>query len=310
MSLAGLVLFLVGLASLFLHITHRESTDSIDLQTENSHMGGGASAYKHMENLLDKLSLPICFTDSKGTIAGATSSFSDAVGKDLSDLLGATIDEILPIDRVEAVFESGTWWISQTKDGARYYFFLSPTPDGKPPAASPDSSSQAGTFIYDPATNLYTDDYRKIRGPEEVGRAQRYKRQLSGLLLSLTFEPSSDVKLTPQQSEMLSNAFKIRVQAALRTTDCGFLMRDGRIQILLPETPQAGAKTLLSRLITLPQDVFDEDIRGAVNPKVKSGMFSYNGTNRMEYGIFSAALEESFLKSKEGVADSPSNQAA
>jgi hypothetical protein len=86
-------------------------------------------------------------------------------------------------------------------------------------------------------------------------------------------------------------------------------MGDGRVQVLLPETPQAGAKTLLSRLVTLPQDVFDDEIRGAVNPKVKSGMFFYNGSSRMEYGIFSAALEESFLKSKEGAAD-VSNKAA
>ena len=144
-----------------------------------------------------------------------------------------------------------------------------------------------------------------------MSRAQRYKRPLSGLLIALSFEPSSDVKLTREQEEILDGTFKSRVQAALRTTDCGFLTADGRVQILLPETPQAGAKTLLSRIITLPQDIYDEEIRAAVNPRVRGGLFFYNGASRMEYGIFSAALEESFVKSRDGgeVAP-PKNQAA
>jgi hypothetical protein len=89
-------------------------------------------------------------------------------------------------------------------------------------------------------------------------------------------------------------------------------MADGRTQLLLPETPQAGAKTLLSRIITMPQDIFDEAIRTAINPRVKGGMFFYNGAARMEYGIFSAALEESFIKSREssGREQASNNQAA
>jgi hypothetical protein len=41
-------------------------------------------------------------------------------------------------------------------------------------------------------------------------------------------------------------------------------------------------------------------------------MFFYNGASRMEYGIFSAALEESFIKSKEssGGDQASNNQAA
>jgi hypothetical protein len=124
-------------------------------------------------------------------------------------------------------------------------------------------------------------------------------------LVAISFEPSSDVKLTHEQEEILDGTFKSRVQAALRTTDCGFLTSDGRTQILLPETPQAGAKTLLSRIITLPQDIFDEEIRTAVNPRVRGGLFFYNGASRMEYGIFAAALEEAFVKSRDGGESAP-----
>ncbi|MDR1917235.1 MAG: PAS domain-containing protein [Synergistaceae bacterium] len=308
LSLVGIVLFLVGLVSMFIYATNRISTDSLSSQMTET---GSETSEQQLsrETLLEKLALPICYTDAKGVIAGATSAFSEVVGKEQADMYGMMINDVLPIDNDDAVFESGTWWITQTKDGARYYFSLSPTQDGKPVVASDESSAPSGILLHDQATGLYSDEYRKIRGPEEVSRAQRYKRQLSGLLLALTFEPASDVNLSPQQSDMLRNAFNMRVQSTLRTTDCGFLMNDGRIQILLPETPQAGAKTLMSRLTTLPQDVFDDEIRGAVNPKVRSGMFFYNGATRMEYGIFFASLEEAFLKSKEGAIEVSSNEA-
>jgi PAS domain-containing protein len=309
LSLIGLILFMTGLAAIFLYATHRASPDAPAERPAESADAVLQSTHAKIDALLEKLSAPACYTDSGGVIAGATEAFAEAVGRDREGLRGMLINDVLPIDEDEAVFESGTWLIRQSKEGARFYFSLSPKISKAQAEAPAGQNPLASLTIYDPATSLYTDDYRKIRGPEEVSRAQRYKRQLSGLLVSLSFEPASDVTLSPQQGEMLRNAFNLRVQSTLRTTDCGFLMSDGRVQILLPETPQAGAKTLLSRLITLPQDVFDDEIRGAVNPKVKSGMFFYNGASRMEYGIFSASLEESFIKSKEGTAD-VSNKAA
>jgi hypothetical protein len=56
----------------------------------------------------------------------------------------------------------------------------------------------------------------------------------------------------------------------------------------------------MSRLITLPQDAFDEGIRTALNPKVNAGTTFYNGASKMEYSLFSAALEESLQKNSDG----------
>jgi PAS domain-containing protein len=306
MAWIGLVLFLIGLAMTFFYATRRSAEVMPSFEAAPQDDGGAAA---RIDSLIEKLGLPICYTDSKGVIAGATAFFCEALGKEPDSVIGSMISDILPIDSEEVVLETGKWWLRQEKDGARYYFSLRPTQDYKPEQATVVSAPPDARSIYEQTTGLYTDDYRKIRGPEEVSRAQRYKRPLSGLLLSLSFEPSNDVKLTGDQVAMLDNAFKTRVQAALRTTDCGFLMADGRVQVLLPETPQAGAKTLLGRITTMPQDIFDEEIRTAVNPRVRGGMFFYNGASRMEYGIFSAALEEAFLKGREGV-DHTASQAA
>ena len=294
-SWIGLVLFLVGLMLVFFYATRKTAyVEEIPKESANN----GVGTFERTDSLIEKLAFPICYTDNAGVIAGATAKFCEIFGLDEDDILGKLISDLLPIDSEETVLESGRWGITQKKEGSRYYFSLTPVYEEKV-LASPVAEPPAGILVYDNTTGLYTDEYRKIRGPEEVSRAQRYKRPLSGLLLALTFEPSSTVTITKEQEEMLENAFKTRVQAALRVTDCGFLMPDGRMQILLPETPQGGAKTLLSRIITMPQDIFDEEIRSAVNPKVLGGLFFYNGTTRMEYGIFSAALEESVAKSKQ-----------
>ena len=100
-------------------------------------------------------------------------------------------------------------------------------------------------------------------------------------------------------SPTTQTAFAVKVKEILRSMDSAFLMEGRRIQILLPETPGGGAKVLLSRIMTLLEQVFDEDVRRAVNPKVKAGTFFYNGASRMEYGIFSATLEEALIKAKE-----------
>ena len=301
LSWIGLILFLFGLMMMFFYATrdkaYIQTTPVISADSGVSAVG----AFERADNLFEKLALPICYTDNTGTIVWATESFCEALGQDVEDIFGAAINEFLPIDKEETVLKSGRWGITQKKENSRFYFSLTPIYDEKQ-AEAPAPEPATGVSIYDKATGLYTDEYRKIRGPEEVSRAQRYKRPLSGLLLSLTFEPSSTVTMTKEQEDMLSDAFKIRVQAALRTTDCGFLMPDSKMQVLLPETPQAGAKTLLSRIIVMPQDIFDEEIRSAVNPKVAGGMFFYNGTTRMEYGIFSAALEEAVAKNKKGAA--------
>lgn len=299
----GLTLLLVAMIVVFFHATGGsralydvgEDTQGVEVQN--------AQERERTENLLGKLSLPICITDSKGIVLGATPRFFEATGKEQGQIEGEIIGDILPLDREEVTFESGTWWLEQAKEGARHYFSLLPTKDCKPvKAQAPMAAKPVGLSIQDPATGLYSDEYRKIRGPEEVARAQRYRRWLSGLLIELIFDGADKAGLSEQHREMLFGAFAQKVKGSLRSMDGGFLMTSTskqRIQILLPETPQAGAKTLLSRLMLIPQDVFDEDVRDAVRPIVKGGLFFFNGNPPMDYNIFCAALEESFAKMKD-----------
>ena len=295
----GLLLFLFGLILAFYHVTYGGN-----ILYPRSQIGddddGAAEGREKIDGLIKKLPLPFCVTDSRGIVVSANSAFLKATGKDDKNVLGNSVDELLPLDTDEVTLSSGHWWIEQVKEGTRHFFTLLPTQGGVPAKGATAQSQQALspahiTFI-DPETGLYTDEYRMIRGPEEVSRSQRYRRWLSGLLLDLTFEPMRDVKITDQQKKMMFNALAVKVKEALRSMDCGFLIKDKlQIQVLLPETPQAGAKTLLGRMLTIPQDIFDEDIREHIHPTLRSSLFFFNGTPPMEYSIFSAALEEDMV---------------
>lgn len=303
LSWIGLVMFLVGLCVVFFYAT-QGSTALYDVpakpKAENEE-----TEQARMENLVSKLDVPICIVDSKGTILGANQAFYEAVEREPGDIEGEIVNEVIPIDQEEFTLGSGTWWVSQAKEGNRYYISLLPTPQGKPvkeqpkaPRAVVETAEGGIPGLFDSDTGLYTEEYRKIRGPEEISRANRYKRSLAGILLELTFDGAADVSLSKEQEEMLFHAYASKVKAALRITDCGFRLKERRIHILLPETPLAGAATLAGRLAALPREVFDDDIRNAVRPKVFTGQFFYNGTTKMEYGIFSATLEEAFNKNK------------
>jgi hypothetical protein len=301
---SGFVMFLVGLGISFFNVT-RGYADTLPGEASDGDDESGNEGITRTERVLDKLGIPVCFSDSKGMTLGATGAFLEATGKNRADVEGEIITDVLPIDEEEVELISGRWYFSQAKEGERFYFLLSPTPDGKPkpespptPALLPEGYGVSG--IFDAPTGLYTNEYRVLRGPEEISRAQRYKRSISGMLLQLFFNPTDSSGLNDKQEKMLRGAFATKVKSTLRTMDLGFLMADNRIQILLPETPQNGVRTLVGRLMTLPRDIFDDEIRAAVNPKVKAGVYTYGGTTRMEYAVFCATLEHAFSSSKEG----------
>jgi hypothetical protein len=284
----GLVLFMIGLFYVVLYTTYGDATnDAANIEADNK-----------SDQLLSNLDVPICYTDKMGFVEEMTAAFLDAVGKDAKEVIGKNIMKIIPTDSEASVMlPSGRWWLRTITSGGRDYFYLKPTQDGKPPKEQSQLRKKklvsGSVSLIDQETGLYTNEYRKIRGPEEVSRAQRYKRPLSGMLLELTFDASPSSTIPDQQLDMMRKAFAAKVKGVLRITDCGFWMDDQRqIQLLLPETPQVGAKTLMSRLLLLPQDVFDEDLRLAVNPKVRAGMYFYNGVSKIEYGVFTATLEQ------------------
>ena len=296
----GFIVLLVGIFIGFYQATHESEALS---SMENTSDSEAEDHTDHVAGLISKISLPICITNTKGVIVGLNAAFASAVGREEEAILKEAVSDILPIDQEETEFASGHWWISQNQQGKRHFFSLYPTEGCLPPQntstdfAAPVYSNNGGIQFIDAETGLYTSSYQDIRVPEELERARRYRRWLSAGLVSLEFSPPKESPLSEQHKQMLFNAFATRVKEALRSVDAGFLMKNQRILILLPETAQSGAKTFMGRILTIPQDVFDDDIREHVHPTASGGIFFYNGTPTMEYEVFLGTLEEALANS-------------
>lgn len=299
-SWISLILLLIGLMALFVSSTR--TGDGVD-SSRLAQAAAAASDVSSVDQMLSKLKVPVCYTDDAGTIEEATELFVEAVDKRPEELIGENISRFVQDSDGDISLPTGKWWLHVVKESDRRYYHLLPTPDGRPPQEVKTPKRMPGDISFiDTESGLYTSEYRDIRGPEEVMRAQRYKRPLSSVLLELSFDSKASLQLSSDQIKMLKMAFAQKIKEVLRDTDSAFWMDDhDKILVLLPETQQQGAKSLISRLQMLTQEVFDDDIRAAISPHVAAGLYYCNGSNTtIDYGVFLASLEQSFIAAKEG----------
>lgn len=296
----GLLIFLSGLFIAFLSTTHEHSVPDIDLTSQHipvESLGGDVST----DQLFSKFGLPIATTDESGSIEEATNEFMEALDLRPEQVLGETITNLISGEEGEIDLPTGKWYLRMIKQSAHCYFLLNPTQDGRPQIGAATARPAAAEVIFvDEQSGLYPAAYRAMRGAEEVARSQKFKRPLCGVLAQLSFEMATGVSLSGEQKDMLIVAFLQKVKEILRDTDCGFLTDDrDTVLLLLPETQQQGAKSLITRLQTLPQDVFEEDIRSAVGPRVTAAMHYNSGANSgVDFDSFMVSLEQAFAGAK------------
>jgi PAS domain-containing protein len=111
MSLLGLVMFMTGLVTVFFYSTRSNGGDMPVGRAVSDDSGG---ALKRVDSVLEKLAIPVCYTDNRGVIAWATARFCEAAGRSPGDVIGEFITEIISIDGEQVVLESGQWWLTQT----------------------------------------------------------------------------------------------------------------------------------------------------------------------------------------------------
>lgn len=288
----GFLSLLVGLFVSFYQITHgilEPPTKTFMSATETSDVD--------FASLCNSFPFPVCMADRNDQITSVNDAFCIAVAQEREVLVGRFTTEFCPADRDNTDFASGHWWIVRIPLEYKQLIVLSPTQDGLPPKVSPVQPAPElpvePSFV-DGETALYTEHYQSIRLPQELERAKRYRRSFSLALLTLEFSPPAEMPFSDQNRNMLFWAFARKVKDTLRSTDVAFLARDGRITILLPETNLSGAKTFMGRIVSIPEDLFDDDIRDLIHPRVKIGITFYNGTPPVEYDDLLRVLSDAY----------------
>ncbi len=145
----------------------------------------------------------------------------------------------------------------------------------------------------DADTGLYSKKYSTKRVPEELGRAGRYRRWLCGILLKVTFTSFPGLGRRPDLEEAFFSAYAQYVKAEIRDSDMGFYLGDREILLLLPETPQQGAKETSLRLVDLPEELLELKGDLPFSVDIQYGFMYYSGNYPLTYEQFMQKLYSS-----------------
>ncbi len=253
---------------------------------------------KEVGSFLEEVPLPTLDVDKEGIILGANRDMLALLDVDENVLLGQKADIIFPhdVDRVDA---KGTGWQILRKPGEDGAELICLIEEVAPPPAR--EIEEKGEMIH-ASTGLFSSSYANIMIPAEIKRSIRYRRWLSiiKIKIKILFNNQDASKET---KENIFNSYGAFIKKHTRECDLGFFMGAGEFIILLPETPNAGAKTTLDKLKKIPEEI-TKDITLGTSISVWGGIFHCSGHEKVDYGDAMAHLEEN-LKELEHIEPLP-----
>ncbi|MBP9028027.1 MAG: diguanylate cyclase [Aminivibrio sp.] len=229
---------------------------------------------------VESIPLPVLTTDSQGIVVKANEAFASLVpggdlsGKPVTDFFIPGEDSVSMGDREYIVFQAPL-------DGA-FFFALVEMPKQRKKGAR----SKETVKLVDPATGLYSPEYASIRISEELSRAFRYRRWLCGVLLALEYTYLPGLNYQEDLENSFLDAFSSFVRNTVRDSDIAFYLGDRKILILLPETPQQGAKDVSLKLMDLPDSLVELKNTFPFSVEIEYGFVYYSGNHPMNKDQF------------------------
>lgn len=247
--------------------------------------GGGSSRVN--------IPLPAVTTDSHGVIVEANGAFASLSGGD--PLPGTPVTEFFIPGETTTTFNGKEFSVFQSPlDGLFFFAFMEYPPERKRAGPGRDSVS-----LRDQNSGLYTRQYADIRIPEELSRASRYRRWLSGVLLAVQYSYSPGQNYEEKEEESFFRGLSTFILQNIRGSDVAFNMDGGQILILLPETPQQGAKEVSLKLKDLPEPLLEFIESAPFTVAIDYGFLYYSGNYAMTQGQFLEKINESLKGSTE-----------
>ncbi len=227
---------------------------------------------------LDTIPVPALTVDSTGKIVEANSAFlAIAPG---SEEQGAQVTSFLIPGEQTATLGQKSYAVFQAPKGEVFFFALVELP-AKIRGANLSAPGGAGLKLIDDKTGLYTPEYASIRIPEELGRAFRYRRWLSSVLLAVDFSYNPGMNYEQELEKKFMKAFAIFVRSVIRASDMAFILDERKILLLLPETPQQGAKEVSIKLKILPESIEEMIDSLPFSVGIKHGFIYYSGNHAL-----------------------------
>ena len=237
---------------------------------------------------LDSSPFPQAAADDGGVIFMANDPFKEIVGVEEPE--GKIVTDFFTPGEDEVTIKGNRQSVFQKANGELFYFLLVDPPKSTAPPAPPQ---RPDPDLMDADTGLYSKKYSTRRVPEELGRAGRYRRWLCGILLKVTFTSLPGLGRRQDLEEAFFTAYAQYVKAEIRDSDMGFYLGDREILLLLPETPQQGAKETSLRLVDLPEELLELKGDLPFSVDIQYGFMYYSGNYPLTYEQFMQKLYSS-----------------
>ncbi len=247
---------------------------------------------EHLEDALapptDSSPFPMLSANREGTIIEANSAFKELSGDKAPE--GKSVSEFFNPGNSEGSIGGKTLLIFQkTKDGLFYFSMMDPIKKG----VGKNSAASRLVELFDSVTGLYSKEYASIRGPEEIGRAARYRRWLCGIYLKVSYVDLPGMDGSPDLEKAFFMAYLEYVKSEIRDSDMGFYLGGQEVLLLLPETSQQGAKDSALRLVSLPDELEEMRVDLPFSVDIEYGLIYYSGTHPLAFEDFIQKLQDS-----------------
>ncbi len=229
---------------------------------------------------------PSVVTDGEGTILYANAAFEELT--DGKSVKNEKITSFFIPGEPEILLEKKKFTALQKAQDNRFYFLLiDEIPQQK-------KSGQKTAFeLFDSKTGFYSRGYAKVRIAEELSRANRYRRWLCGILLKIKCTSLPGLSRQEALEETFLIAYCQFVRDSIRNSDMGFFMGGDELLILLPETPQQGAKDVSLKLVDLPEGLAEMKKDYPFTVDIEYGFLYYSGNYPLQYDQFMEKLYSS-----------------
>ena len=242
----------------------------------------------------EDIPVPFLSASEDGSVIAANERMLALLGRDSAATLGKPVTDMLPLGENEVSLQGRVFRMENRQVGNVFHFSLleqreSGDVAGKTPAAVLD--------IVDQATSLYTKAYGDVRIPEEISRASRYRRWLSSILIRVEFHSLPGMSSDATWENRFMTEYCGFIKTNTRASDLPFIMPDRQIVILLPETPQQGAKDTSTKLLQLPEGLQNYVESSPTKAIIRCGLCFYNGNTPFSFDQMMQRLYASLAES-------------
>lgn len=252
-------------------------------------------AVEEKRDISKRIPLPSLDTDLDGNILSINDDMARLLDVSEEFLLGQSAKNIFPED-MDRVDIGGKGWqvLRKNLDESKLICLVE---EIESPKSSKDTKNN--DMIHDP-TGLYSHTYADIMAPSEIKRSVRYRRWLSIVMIRLSFRYDGEESADKVWEEQILNEYGAFVKRHTRECDLGFFIGGGYFLILLPETPNAGAKIAASKLKKLPDDIRDKfEEKDSVSAVIFTSLYHCSGNEKVDYHTVMKKLEENLTEEEE-----------